>query len=203
MKKISLFISAALLSIAALAQKHPPILGVKGGINLSSWNVDGAFQDQIDSRLGFHFGLIAHTHITDQVALQPELQFSSQGAKQNAGNGQDYVYRMNYINVPVMIQYMFDNGFRIEAGPQLGFLVGAKDVAPDGGEVTSTDDYKTVDAGVGLGINYLTYSGIGIGARYIFGLSNINDIGINKTQNRNLQLSLFYLLDKNHKRKSR
>jgi hypothetical protein len=203
MKKISLLVCAALCSALLFAQTHPPILGVKGGLNISSWNVDGAYQDQLDPRLGYHLGLIAHTHLSDQVALQPELLFSSQGAKQNAGNGTDYVYRMNYISVPLMLQYMFDNGFRVEAGPQFSFLVNATDVAPDGGTVKSTGDYKTADVGVGLGLSYLTYSGIGIGGRYIFGLSNINDIGTTKTQNRNLQLSLFYLLDQNHKRKSR
>ncbi|MEO6069772.1 MAG: porin family protein [Chitinophagaceae bacterium] len=202
MKKLSLMVSAAFLSLTLFAQSHPPIIGVKGGVNVSTWNVTGSAQDQIKSRLGYHLGLIAHTHLSTQVALQPELQFSSQGAKQNV-NGQEYVYRMNYLNIPIMLQYMFDNGFRLEAGPQIGFLINAKDIAPNGGEVNSTKDYKTVDAGLGLGINYLTYSGIGVGARYIFGLSDINDIGVNKTQNRNLQLSLFYLLDKNHKRKSK
>ena len=102
-----------------------------------------------------------------------------------------------------MIQYMFDNGFRIEAGPYVGFLLGAKDVSASGTEVEAKDDYKKVDAGLGLGLNYLSYSGFGVGGRYNIGLANINDRIGSKIQNRVFQLSVFYMFDNDHKAKSR
>ena len=88
-------------------------LGVKGGMNL--YNIHNDDNTNYDQITGYYFGLLGHIHLNSQWAIQPELVYSAQGAK----NG----YNLDYINVPVMLQYMFDNGFRLQAGPQLGFLV--------------------------------------------------------------------------------
>jgi hypothetical protein len=55
------------------------------------------------------------------LALQPEAVYSSQGAKYTV-NGAEHTLSLNYINIPLQIQYMFDNGFRLQTGPQAGFL---------------------------------------------------------------------------------
>jgi hypothetical protein len=103
-----------------------------------------------------------------------------------------------------MIQYMFDNGFRLQAGPQVGFLLDGKIEGDAGGaDVDIADDLKKIDAGVGLGVGYLSYSGLGIEGRYNLGLTNINDVGTNELRNRVFQISLFYMLDNAHKSKSR
>lgn len=202
MKKISLFVMMMVGSITLMAQ-HAPVWGIKAGVNLATWNhSDKSIQDQLESRLGFHVGVLSHNHITDKIAIQPELQFSMQGTEVERGDN-DIEYKMSYLNIPVMFQYMFDNGFRIEAGPYLGFLLGAKDVSATGTEINSKDDYKSIDAGVGLGLNYLSYSGFGVGGRYNIGLTNINDRLGGDVNNRVFQLSVFYMLDSDHKRKSR
>ena len=195
MKKKSLLFAAVLCSMGVWAQK--PVFGLKAGLNVADvkvQNVDNAF----DTKLGFHVGGLAHLHISDKIAFQPEVQFSTQGAELN--NNDDL--QLNYINVPLMFQYMFNNGFRIEAGPQLGFLVNAEQ---ESGSVTSDvkNDYKGVDVGLGLGLNYLTYSGFGVGARYNLGLSNIREQGTNDYMNRGAQVSLFYMFDNDHKAKSK
>lgn len=202
MKKISLILVAALCSTALFAQ-HLPTWGIKGGVNLATWNHDNNdVQDVLNSRLGFHVGLLSHNHITNNIAIQPELQFSTQGVEVENGSN-DLEFRTSYLNVPVMVQYMFDNGFRLEAGPYVGFLLGARDVDAAGNETEAKDDYKKVDAGLGVGLNYLSYSGFGVGGRYNFGLANINDRVGDKVQNRVLQLSIFYMFDQAHKAKSR
>jgi hypothetical protein len=201
MKRMFAFAASILIGAAVFAQA--PVWGIKGGLNFATWNpANKALQDVIDPRIGFHLGIISHNHLSHKIAIQPELQFSSQGTERDNGNN-DYEYRMSYINVPVMFQYMFNNGFRVEAGPYVGLLVGAKDVYEDGTSNDAKDDYKTVDAGLGVGLNYLTYSGFGIGGRYNFGLTNINDRIGQKIQNRVFQLSAFYMFDNDHKRKSR
>jgi hypothetical protein len=58
--------------------------------------------------------------------------------------------------------------------------------------------------GVGFGLSYLTYSGLGIGGRYVLGLSKINEEAVAyEAKSRNIQLGLFYMLDSRHKAKSR
>lgn len=202
MKKISVLFISALFSVSLLAQ-NAPVLGLKGGLNLATWDhSNSTIQKQLDSRLGFHLGLLIHNHLTHNIAIQPEIQFSTQGTEvENGAN--DIEYRTSHINVPVMFQYMFNNGFRIEAGPQVGFMLGARDVDAAGNEVDRIDEYNRLDFGLGFGLNYLTYSGIGVGGRYNLGLSNINDVGTTRIQNRVLQLSIFYMIDSRHKAKSR
>jgi len=202
MKKLCVFVVGTLFTASCFAQGKP-VWGIKGGLNFATYHhANKDVQATLDARTGFHLGIISHNHLTDKIAIQPELQFSTQGTEVNVAN-EDFEYQLKYINLPVMFQYMFHNGFRVEAGPYIGALIGAKDVYDDGTEDDSKDDYKTFDGGLGLGLNYLTYSGFGIGGRYNIGLANINDRVGSKVQNRVFQLSLFYMFDNDHKRKSR
>lgn len=199
MKKLSLFVSVILLGSAVMAQSSAK-LGIKAGLNVSNVALDPEVVEKA-SRLGFHGGLVAHIHLNPQWGIQPELLYSGQGFEDNTNNAE---WKFNYLNIPVMIQYMFDNGFRLQAGPQVGFLLDGKIEGDDGGaDVDLTDDLKKVDAGLGLGLGYLSYSGFGVEGRYNLGLTNINETGTNDLKNRVFQISLFYMLDNAHKAKSR
>ena len=199
MKKMPFLFAALLFSLSLFAQE-PPVFGLKGGLNVSS--LTGNFNGK-DSRLGIHLGALGHIHLTDKLALQPEAVFSSQGVRYQAGDG-EHSLGLNYINVPLQLQYMFNNGFRLQTGPQLGLLV---DVTDKRGNTEtnffSSDDFKTVDAAWSFGLGYLTYSGLGIDARYNLGLTNTVDEGIAERKNRVFQLGLFYMFDARHKSKSR
>lgn len=198
MKKLSLFVSVILLSSAVMGQTQAKI-GLKAGLNVANVALDPEVVDK-GSRLGFHGGLLAHIHLSPQWGLQPEVIYSNQGFEDNTNNAE---WKLNYLNIPVMLQYMFDNGFRISAGPQVGFLLDGKIGGDNGADVDISDDLKKIDAGIGAGIGYLSYSGFGIEGRYNLGLTNINDAGANELKNRVFQISLFYMLDNAHKAKSR
>ena len=165
--------------------------GIKGGLNV--YNVHNDNGVNYDAKLGFNIGLLGHIHIARQFAIQPEVLFSSQGAKYTNVNGSISRYNLNYINVPVMVQYMWDNGFRIEAGPQAGFMVSAKTETNDV-TVNNSDNVKHIDLGVGVGLGYVhPATGLGIDARYNLGLSNINENSDVKSTNRGFQVGLFYI----------
>ena len=162
--------------------------GVKGGLNLYNVNADN--DDETDLKPGIHLGVLAHIHMSDQFALQPELVYSMQGAK-GESDGNDIRVNMNYVNIPLMFQYMFDNGFRLQAGPQLGFLASAK-AKSDGNSVDIKDGYNTIEFGIPFGVGYISPSGFGVDARYHLGLSNIHENNDSKAYNRGLQVGLFY-----------
>ncbi len=187
MKKTAIFVASLFLLFSAKAQEVH--FGVKGGLNVSQLH----FQDNStsDSKVGVHLGVLAHIHTSSrQWAIQPELLYSLEGAK-NVGSAL-YTYNLNYLNVPILVQYLFDNGFRIEGGPQIGFLLGSN---KKGRGVTVQDKgYKSTAFSIPLGIGYITSSGWGLDARYVFGLSNINSYSrdYGTIQSNVFQLGLFY-----------
>jgi hypothetical protein len=190
---MKLQLSAALIAIvfATAVQAQHVNIGIKAGLNL--YNIKNNNDVKYDMKPGLHAGLLGHIHLSKNFAIQPELLFSGQGAKYEAG-GIESKLNLNYLNVPILFQYMFDNGFRFEAGPQVGFLLTAK---ADNG-TTETDvkeNLKPIDVGLGLGIGYIHVpSGFGVDARYNLGLSNINDDDNTavKSNNRGFQLGVFY-----------
>jgi Outer membrane protein beta-barrel domain len=169
-------------------------LGIKGGLNI--YNIHNSNSSSYDTKPGFNLGLIGHIHLAKQVALQPEAFFSLQGAKYTT-LGIETKVNLSYINVPVLLQYMFDNGFRLQAGPQVGFLIHAESKTSNT-NVSIMNNLKKVDFALSAGLGYVhTPSGFGIDARYNFGLSNINKSSSNKSTNQGFQLGVFFLF--NHK----
>src|SRR5215217_4216560 len=113
MKKTIIFAAIFFLVSNAKAQQIHP--GVKGGVNISQLNFDN--NTSSDSKTGLHIGALVHIHTSSKSwAIQPELLYSMEGAKR-IGNS-SIKFNLSYLNIPVLLQYMFDNGFRIEAGPQ-------------------------------------------------------------------------------------
>ena len=123
-------------------------IGIKGGLNV--YNINNDNNAKYDSKVGFNAGLLGHIHLAKQLAFQPELVYSAQGAKYSTA-GIETKLNLGYINIPMLIQYMFDNGFRLQAGPQIGFLVSAK--AKTGStEIDLKENLKKVDFALGAGI---------------------------------------------------
>jgi len=190
MNKKLVLAAVMLLATSATLQAQHVNFGVKAGLNVFNINNDNGAS--YDAKTGLHIGLLGHIHLAKQLAFQPELVFSAQGAKYKLLNSEAKI-KLNYINVPLMIQYMFDNGFRLQAGPQIGFLASAKsEVGSNSTDIKS--DFKGVDFAIGGGVGYVhPPSGFGVDARYNLGLSNINDNSSVKSTNRGFQIGVFYL----------
>ena len=96
---------------------------------------------------------------------------------------------LSYLNIPLMGKYYVTKGFSIEAGPQIGFLLAAKNEKTD-----VKDSFNTFDFGVNFGLGYKLENGINFGARYNLGLSDINNLDISSNKNKNgvFQLSIGY-----------
>jgi|SRR5689334_6167920 len=175
------FLSLAILVKAQSADTH---FGLKAGLNISSLDEkDGV---DFDSKAGFHIGGLAHVHMSPHFAIQPEIMYSEQGGKDGADK-----WNINYIDVPVLFQYMTGGGLRLQTGPQLGFAVSSKIKSGDI-EQNIKDDVKTVDVSWAIGASYLFPEAIGIDARYNIGLTNVNDAETPVVRNRVFQLGLFY-----------
>ncbi len=181
-------IAALMITGTAMAQHNN--FGIKGGLN--AYTIYSDDNSSADTKIGFHLGLISHIHLGNQFAIQPELIYSTQGAQYSNGSTPAKL-NLNYVNVPLLFQYMFDNGFRLMAGPQVGFLVSAK-TEIDNTKTDVKDNLKKIELAFGVGASYVhPPSGFGVDARYNFGLNNINEMGTVNSYNRGLQVGVFYL----------
>ena len=165
-------------------------VGLKGGGNVS--NFTGGDFDDVKKKaiVGIHAGAYMKIKFT-KFSLQPEVMVSTQGAKIDSLSGSSYDWKITYINVPVMLQYNFDGGFYVEAGPQVGFSTDQ-----DFANSTIEDFANDLDfsAAIGLGIHNKT--GLGLGTRYMAGISKVGEFtpssGINPDfKNSVLQISLY------------
>ena len=158
-------------------------MGIKGGLNFSTIHPGNS---SLDLRTGFHVGLLWHIPVGQGIAFQPELMYSLQGAK--LSNTEKL--NLGYINAPFLLQVMVGRGFRLEAGPQLGFLVSAK--TESGNTLENVrQSYKTIDAALAVGFGFVGRAGLGFDVRYNYGLSNISKTG-GDVANRVFQVGLFY-----------
>ncbi|WP_104735952.1 porin family protein [Hanstruepera ponticola] len=172
--------------------------GPKAGVNFAT--LTGDIEDA-EMKLGFHIGGAAEYMFNENMGLQAELLFSTQGAKNEyteSGNvgGNEFYYKeeekvkLSYINIPVMFKYYIVNGFNVEVGPQVGILASAKaefeyeERTTIGGSTTTEsgsaevdidDEVSSVDFGLNFGLGYKMDNGLNFGARYNLGLSNVND----------------------------
>ncbi|HEX7844934.1 MAG TPA: porin family protein [Chitinophagaceae bacterium] len=183
MKKIILAGVVLLLVNATFAQ-HSVEFGIKAGLNFANLKDDANSSTEV--RTGWHAGGLAHIHINRQFAIQPELMYSSQGAEYPGNNK----LKFNYVNIPVLGQYMFGEGFRLQTGPQFGILASTKLKSGDA-ETDVDDGFKALDFAWSFGTGYLSPKGIGVDLRYNLGLSNISEPGPD-LKNRVWQLGVFY-----------
>lgn len=188
----TLFLPAMLICFitAATAQEQKtstestlqPKIGFKGGINLSNLYVDDVEDENM--KVGLNLGVFAKFPITRGFSIQPEVLYSSKGAKlryDNVFGEGEYRFNLNYVEVPVLAVFNLGRNFNIQAGGYAAYLASAnvKRLDTDNGDVDhiadlNTDNFKRFDyglvGGVGLDIQHFT-----IGARYNYGLNEIGD----------------------------
>lgn len=183
------FLSAG-TSLFAQEQQTPaesslsPKFGIKGGVNLTNMYVKDVSDENM--KVGFNGGFFAKLPVTRGFSIQPELLYTSKGAKETYDNfilGEgEYRFNLNYIELPVLAVFNVAENFNVHVGPYVSYLAEAniKDLEDDGtiDEIADldTDDFNRVDYGVagGLGIDISNFT---IGARYSYGFREIGKSG--------------------------
>ena len=174
-KSLILAIALVFISINSHAQKVK--FGLKAGANFA--NLTGNDADGFDGLTSYHIGAVLELNILENFSVQPELLYSSQGAKQD---GFDDV-KLDYVTVPVLAKfYLISDRLSLEAGPQFSFLVNDN--------LDNTFEKKDYDFAAvgGLGFNFT--KNIFAQARYVVGLTDTTKDA--EIKNSIIQVSLGY-----------
>jgi hypothetical protein len=153
--------------------------GIKGGLNLS--NIYTEDVDDNNVLPSFNAGFYATLPITEFIAIQPEILYSQKGSELTYDNvfaTGKAKFKLNYVEVPVLVKVNLTKNLNIHAGPYFAYLIDAQvKNESDGGTINfedtyDNDDFNKFDAGISGGIG-LDFDSIGIGARYNYGLTTI------------------------------
>jgi opacity protein-like surface antigen len=215
MKKLILGLAVTASSLAfaqttstSTSSSNPVTFGVKGGMNVSSLS-NGADLSDSKSKIGFNAGVFANIPIASSFSIQPEVIYNDLGSKVTrefsaVGNTYkaDYSRNLGYIAVPVMFQYNALPNLYLEAGPEFGFLVSAKDKfkSSTNGNTSSSqtaslnkDDFNTFNLGIGIGAGYYFTQNLGLTVRYTAGVTDIyKDNSGDAVRNNVFQVGLAY-----------
>ncbi len=162
---------------SAQAQEKTPSYGFKGGLNFSNFYIDNV--DDSNMLTGFNAGLYAKFPITNSIAIQPEINYTTKGSEQIYDNGVvqgTSKFNINYIEVPVLLVANITDNFNVHVGPYAAYMVSGKTKNDSNfGSSESeldTDDFNKFDAGIsgGLGIDVDV---VNFGVRYNYGLTKI------------------------------
>ena len=161
--------------------KYKTRLGLKGGINFSNLFTEDKKAEKDNVLAGFNVGLFAKLPLAKFIAIQPELYFTTKGAEITYANA--FVdgtahFRLNYIELPVLVVVNITDNLNIHAGPYAAYLINGnvKNESNinlfDFEKNINDDSYNRFDGGLQLGAA-IDIGTLSLGARYSYGLTKV------------------------------
>src|SRR6218665_1729676 len=175
--RIMFICRAALLSESHSQAQRKFHLGVKAGLNFSSFKM-GYFPSYLSSVRddgGFFAGLFGEFRISEGFSIQPEGYYI-ESRSQPAGVLNEEV---RHLNIPVLMKWNI-GGLSLFAGPQASYLLKARHgIYANVGDFNTTyfdvtdSSYKKIMLSGVAGLEYTFRFGLGFDVRYQLGLNNI------------------------------
>lgn len=175
MKKLLMIAVMAVFCLTAFSQKArhlsgditiQPMIGVSEGF-LSGIYDNFSFRSN-DPRTGLTIGAEGEYFTnTRNLSLTAGLLYTQQGWMAKGSGPQ--TTKLNFINVPLMVNYYVLKGLALKIGLQLGFRVSSTE-----GNESVGDLYESFNLGLPIGVSYEFKSPITLDLRYIPALTTIN-----------------------------
>jgi len=172
--KLKLISLAASLLIFLSSFSQTFNIGIKGGASINK--IDGSsFKDEFT--YGYHLGGFATIGLSKKFAIQPEVLFNQFKTDTSSNFSSIYHFnnvshiKLNYLSIPILLNYNVSNILALQAGPQFGILLDQnKNLLQNGQDAFKSGDFSMLG---GLQLKLLKFRVYG---RYAIGLSDINNI---------------------------
>ena len=178
MKKLMMIAVMAVCCLTANAQKArhdagsftiQPMIGLSTGTWRGERNIDGISTTSTsnEARVGFTIGGEAEYYTsTNWHALSAGIMYQQQGWKFKEDSKSTNI---DYINIPVLVNFYVAKGFALKVGLQPGFKVNA---SYDG---KSLEKVKSFNFAIPLGLSYEFNNGISLDLRGAGSLTRVDD----------------------------
>ncbi|MFT3908550.1 MAG: porin family protein [Ferruginibacter sp.] len=181
----------ALITHVSFSQKVN--FGVMAGIDLNK--LKGKSFDE-EFKLGYNAGAFVEIKI-QKIGIQPEVYFSQSSGQSRKNISSDAVLygvntkvHLNYLNIPILVNYYFNPNVALQFGPQYSILFNENVSAIQNGE----NAFKKGDFSLNGGLQF-KISRFRVYGRYIVGLNDLNDVTNNeKWKNQVVHLGLAYTI---------
>jgi hypothetical protein len=175
MKRNAFVLSAALVLSILHTQAQGVHFGIKAGANL--FKVDGQSMSS-EFKFGYNVGAFAELNFTPNIGIQPELLFNQTNYRTGtqfgdiySGGINSYEGKLRYLSIPILLSFKPIPLLSLQVGPQFGILLNQDEhLFANAQQAFKGGDFAMV-AGAQLNL-----SSIKVGARYVIGLTNINDL---------------------------
>lgn len=181
--KVYLFLFALILiAVTGYGQTAPikkSAFGIKGGLSVSNLMAENTEDESLLP--GYHAGVFVKAALTNHIAFQPEILFSTKGAKLKYDNdvlGGTATFTLSYVELPILLKLNLTQNINVHAGPYVASLVKVNinnDSSSDFFDFEDEldkDDFETLDYGLVAGVG-LDFEKIGLGLRYDYGLMKV------------------------------
>lgn len=200
MKKLIFTACMLLASVTTFAQHDKGSFNIqpKIGINVASMtNSEGS-----NPRVGFVGGAEFEYQATDLLSLSFGALYSQQGIKNNV-DGVDGTVKMDYINMPVLLNFYVVKGLALKTGIQPGFEVNDKVKVTTSGTTVEMGlekalkaagvdcSVKSVDFAIPFGLSY-EYRNFQVDARYNLSLTKAVEADGESARHSVFQITLGY-----------
>ena len=200
MKKIfTMLLIVVLVPTISSAQTQ---YGAVVGLNFA--NVSGDDIEDSKMRLGIRLGASFSRELSDAVMLNTGLLYSVKGFSYEidvvnlstlATEKVDANMSFNYLEIPVNFAFSVADQFSLMAGFYSAFLVGVTHTIDGEDMDADTDDFSSIDFGIGLGADFSITDAISLNAGYQIGLAELDEDGDVDAKNANILFGMTYHFD--------
>ena len=169
MKTKTVLLWGTLICFCFIPTSAQTVFGLKGGVNIAN-----VTENPHKPRISGHGGIFANRAITKNFKIQPEVLFSGEGHKLII-SGDEHVLAIDVIQIPFMLQFYPAEQVYLEAGPQVGILISAKDkvVNNDAGHRSVKSLIADAQFAIAAGLGLKVTDRVIVYGRYTFGLTDI------------------------------
>jgi len=162
-------------------------------VGASASQIDGDREGGFD-KAGLVFGGSSNFKITDKISFQPEILWLQKGSKSDTFDIYNpnafYKWRLNYISIPVLLNYQIQQKFTLQAGFTADYLIDAK-VDAGNGFTDRTDELQKFDLNYAGGLEYKISHKFSANARYQYSVKWLDNLHF---KNSNVVVTLRYYL---------